>query len=121
MSSSSASFSPLPSPNTSPLMFSTRPIIGVPTRRAMCAARFTSLRLSLCGVVTRMIPVRFATCMALRGTSLVPGGKSNMSASRAPHSTRSMKSVSKRCLMGPRMMMLSSSVRNAVDDTLTPW
>jgi hypothetical protein len=58
-------------------MFSTTPIVGIPSLRANVIAFLTTARESSEGIVTIITPsISGKSCAMLNGSSLVPGGKS---------------------------------------------
>src|SRR5581483_8657875 len=85
--SSSASASPPPEPNTSPVMFSTTPRMRRFVERAILPAREATSWASFCGVVTTTTSARGRSCASEIETSPVPGGMSTTSTSRSPQCT----------------------------------
>mmetsp|Transcript_12601 Transcript_12601/g.20036 ORF Transcript_12601/g.20036 Transcript_12601/m.20036 type:complete len:259 (+) Transcript_12601:508-1284(+) len=69
------------------LMFSTIPTIGVPSFSNMLMPLRASSSAMSCGVETTKAPVSSAFCARVICTSPVPGGRSTISTSSAPHCT----------------------------------
>ena len=103
-------------------MFSTMPRIGTFNCLNMSIPLRASSSATSCGVDTITAPSTTAFCASVICTSPVPGGRSTISTSSAPHCTCIIICCNAPINIGPRHTTAwSSLVINPIDISVTPW